>query len=71
MELVAIVAIDDSIFRRLVGRTLDNALNFELPQTIEYRGVEVENETIARKIGAWAIWHYHHRGCSAFGQKGW
>ena len=53
-EVSKLVAIDDSRFGRLVGRTLDNALSFRNPFTIAYRGVEIEDERMARKIGAWA-----------------
>lgn len=53
-EVSKLVAIDDSRFGRLVGRTLDNALNFRNPFTVAYRGVEMQNEPTARKIGAWA-----------------
>lgn len=49
-----LLALDEKRFGSLVGRTLDNAGNWRNPFTVAYRGLEIGDEAVSRRIAAWA-----------------
>jgi len=49
-----LVAIDEKRFGPLVNRTLDNAANWRNPFTVAYRGLELGDDAISRRIAEWA-----------------
>jgi len=49
-----LIAIDDDRFGSLVGRTLDNALDFRNPFVVAYRGYDLKDEAIARRVADWS-----------------
>jgi hypothetical protein len=49
-----LVAVNESRFGRLVGRTLDNAGNWRNPFTVAYRGLEMGDEAVSLYTAAWA-----------------
>jgi hypothetical protein len=48
-----LMRIDETRFGRLVGRTLDNAGNWRNPFSVVYRGLEIGDEAVSRRIAAW------------------
>lgn len=53
-QISKLIAIDDKRFGSLVGRTLDNALSYQNPFIVGYRGLDMGAEALSRRIGAWA-----------------
>lgn len=51
--IAKLVAVDESRFGPLVGRTLDNAGNWRNPFTVVYKGLELGDEGVARRVTAW------------------
>jgi hypothetical protein len=49
-----LMAIDETQFGPLVGRTLYNALNWRNPFTIAYQGLELTDEALSRYTAEWA-----------------
>ena len=45
--------IDAKRFGKLVGRTLDNAMNYGNPFTVAYRAFDIGDEGIARSVASW------------------
>jgi len=48
-----LLAIDENRFGRLVGRTLDNAGSWRNPFSVVYRGLEIGDEAVSRRMAAW------------------
>jgi hypothetical protein len=49
-----LMAMDESRFGPLVGRTLDNAGNWRNPFTVAYHGLALGDDSISTRIGMWA-----------------
>jgi hypothetical protein len=49
-----LIAVDETRFGPLVGRTLDNAGNWRNPLTVAYKGLTLGDESVSRRIAAWA-----------------
>lgn len=53
-EASKLIALDGQSFGRLVGRTLDNALDFRNPFVVAYSGLNFGIEPVSDLIGEWA-----------------
>jgi hypothetical protein len=49
-----LIALDERRFGHLVGRTLDNSMNWRNPFTIAYRGLGIGDPAVARYAVAWS-----------------
>lgn len=53
-EIARLLKIDEKRFGRLIGRTLDNSLNWRNPFGVLYRGIEMGDPAIIRHGVAWS-----------------